>query len=97
MAGLAAYSTKMAVFVWQPFMRGLRIVAVSAIAHRIVDFIRKSDLGAVAACELVQWLVQVLANFQAAGIESQVIGLGAFGFLIIEWVIERVMAVGAFE
>ena len=52
-------------------------------------------LGAVAAGKLVHGLVEVLAQLQAARVEGQVIGAGLGALLVVNRVVERVVAVGA--
>ena len=86
---------QVAVLVGQPVVGGLGAVAGIATAHR-AGLLRRHLIGeARAARQIVQRLVQVLAQLEPARIKRQVLRPGALGLLEVHRVVERVVTVGA--
>ena len=87
----------MAVCVRQPIVSGIGVVAIFAVTHGVFDVGGDHALCAIATSKLMQGLFQIFAKFKAAWVKKQVVRACCAAFLIIKWVVERVMAVGAFE
>ena len=97
-AGFAGDDTQVLLGIGQPVtVRFCRCVAGFAAAHGALVFGRNGELGTLPAREVVVGHLQVLADFEFARVVGQVVWGGPGGFLRMNRVVERVMAVGAFQ
>ena len=96
-AGLAAQGAHVQIFVGEPLVGGLGVVAGLAAAHGLLVLGACGVLGRGPLGELVAGPQQVLAQVQPPGIELQVLGALALGLLVVDRVVHRVVAVDALQ
>ena len=97
MAAFAGERAHVPVGVGQPVVRGLLVVARFAAAHGVIQGRVEIALGALSLREVVYGAVKILAHVDPARIKLDVIRAILLGFLEVNRVVQRIVAVGTFD